>query len=131
MVAEGTVPSPSPPTQDSIDPTSTFCRHTLANSLTFLSSIQVPPQKLPAVDRLMSCSVAHLQVHILHPPFVPSKYRSLLTDYVSLARTRLADLKASLGRPSPPTSRSRQHQSGPSPPHHVSSAGSYRKHGAL
>ncbi|KAM5262617.1 Fanconi anemia group A protein [Ctenodactylus gundi] len=38
----------------------------------------------------------YMQVHILHPPLVPSKYRSLLTDYVSLARTRLADLKVSL-----------------------------------
>ncbi|XP_015984418.2 Fanconi anemia group A protein isoform X1 [Rousettus aegyptiacus] len=38
----------------------------------------------------------YLQVHILHPPLVPSKYRSLLTDYVSLARTRLADLKVSV-----------------------------------
>jgi hypothetical protein len=36
------------------------------------------------------------QVHILHPPLVPSKYRTLLTDYISLAKTRLADLKASL-----------------------------------
>ncbi|XP_023378481.1 Fanconi anemia group A protein isoform X3 [Pteropus vampyrus] len=38
----------------------------------------------------------YLQVHILHPPLVPSKYRFLLTDYVSLARTRLADLKVSI-----------------------------------
>ncbi|XP_026974701.1 Fanconi anemia group A protein isoform X4 [Sagmatias obliquidens] len=38
----------------------------------------------------------YLQVHILHPPLVPSKYRSLLTDYVALARTRLADLKVSV-----------------------------------
>ncbi|EQB76983.1 Fanconi anemia group A protein [Camelus ferus] len=38
----------------------------------------------------------YLQVHILHPPLVPSRYRSLLTDYVSLARTRLADLKVSI-----------------------------------
>ncbi|XP_010625887.1 Fanconi anemia group A protein isoform X2 [Fukomys damarensis] len=36
------------------------------------------------------------QVHILSPPLVPSKYRCLLTDYISLARTRLADLKVSL-----------------------------------
>ncbi|KAM5207637.1 Fanconi anemia group A protein isoform 2-T2 [Hipposideros larvatus] len=36
---------------------------------------------------------SYLKVHILYPPLVPSKYRSLLTDYVSLARTRLADLK--------------------------------------
>lgn len=46
-----------------------------------------------------SCPVVRLQVHILHPPLVPSKYRSLLTDYVSLARTRLADLKVSPGLP--------------------------------
>ena len=39
-------------------------------------------------------------MHILHPPLVPSKYRSLLTDYISLAKTRLADLKASPGLPS-------------------------------
>ncbi|XP_019063501.2 Fanconi anemia group A protein isoform X6 [Fukomys damarensis] len=38
----------------------------------------------------------YLQVHILSPPLVPSKYRCLLTDYISLARTRLADLKVSL-----------------------------------
>ena len=35
------------------------------------------------------------QVHILHPPLVPGKYRALLTDYVALAKTRLADLKVS------------------------------------
>ncbi|GAB1293776.1 Fanconi anemia group A protein homolog [Apodemus speciosus] len=38
----------------------------------------------------------YMQVHIFHPPLVPSKYHSLLTDYVSLAKTRLADLKVSL-----------------------------------
>uniref|UniRef100_A0A8C0JWV1 FA complementation group A n=1 Tax=Canis lupus dingo TaxID=286419 RepID=A0A8C0JWV1_CANLU len=38
----------------------------------------------------------YMQVHILYPPLVPSKYRSLLTDYVTLAKTRLADLKVSL-----------------------------------
>ncbi|XP_058530791.1 Fanconi anemia group A protein [Ochotona princeps] len=37
-----------------------------------------------------------LQVHILHPPLVPDKYRSLLSDYISLAKTRLADLKVSI-----------------------------------
>ncbi|KAM7058376.1 Fanconi anemia group A protein isoform 2-T2 [Molossus nigricans] len=36
------------------------------------------------------------QVHILHPPLVPSRYRSLLTDYIALARTRLSDLKVSM-----------------------------------
>ncbi|XP_055992254.1 Fanconi anemia group A protein [Sorex fumeus] len=35
----------------------------------------------------------YLQVHLLHPPLVPSKHRTLLTDYTSLARTRLADLQ--------------------------------------
>ncbi|XP_052583283.1 Fanconi anemia group A protein isoform X1 [Peromyscus californicus insignis] len=38
----------------------------------------------------------YMQVHIFHPPLVPSKYHSLLTDYISLAKTRLADLKVSL-----------------------------------
>lgn len=33
------------------------------------------------------------QIHILHPPYVPAKHRSLLMEYVSLAKTRLADLK--------------------------------------
>ncbi|KAK1330595.1 hypothetical protein QTO34_010791 [Cnephaeus nilssonii] len=57
----------------------------------------------------------YLQVHILHPPLVPSKYRSLLTDYVSLAKTRLADLKASPGLPSSllPSTSSCPHLSGP------------------
>ncbi|XP_037671434.1 Fanconi anemia group A protein isoform X3 [Choloepus didactylus] len=38
----------------------------------------------------------YLQVHLLHPPLAPSKYRLLLTDYVALAKTRLADLKVSI-----------------------------------
>ncbi|XP_051807551.1 Fanconi anemia group A protein [Acanthochromis polyacanthus] len=38
----------------------------------------------------------YLKVHILHPPFVPVKHRSLLMEYVSLAKTRLADLKESV-----------------------------------
>ncbi|KAL1784773.1 hypothetical protein HispidOSU_020115 [Sigmodon hispidus] len=38
----------------------------------------------------------YMQVHIFHPPLVPSKYHSLLTDYISLAKTRLVDLKVSL-----------------------------------
>uniref|UniRef100_A0A8C6XRI8 FA complementation group A n=1 Tax=Naja naja TaxID=35670 RepID=A0A8C6XRI8_NAJNA len=36
----------------------------------------------------------YLKVHLLHPPFVPSKYRTLLLEYITLAKTRLADLKA-------------------------------------
>nr|XP_033942702.1 Fanconi anemia group A protein-like isoform X2 [Pseudochaenichthys georgianus] len=35
----------------------------------------------------------YLKVHVLQPPFVPVKHRSLLMEYVSLAKTRLADLK--------------------------------------
>ncbi|KAF7659222.1 hypothetical protein LDENG_00001280 [Lucifuga dentata] len=35
----------------------------------------------------------YLKVHILHPPFIPMKHRNLLMEYVSLAKTRLADLK--------------------------------------
>ncbi|XP_021486884.1 Fanconi anemia group A protein isoform X2 [Meriones unguiculatus] len=38
----------------------------------------------------------YMQVHIFHPPLVPRKYHVLLTDYISLAKTRLADLKVSL-----------------------------------
>ncbi|TMS05571.1 Fanconi anemia group A protein [Larimichthys crocea] len=38
----------------------------------------------------------YLKVHILHPPYVPMKHRSLLMEYVSLAKTRLADLKESV-----------------------------------
>lgn len=41
-------------------------------------------------------TVQYLKVHILHPPYVPSKYRALLLEYVSLAKTRLADLQASV-----------------------------------
>uniref|UniRef100_A0AAV2L5J7 Fanconi anaemia group A protein N-terminal domain-containing protein n=1 Tax=Knipowitschia caucasica TaxID=637954 RepID=A0AAV2L5J7_KNICA len=39
----------------------------------------------------------YLKVHILHPPFVLTKHRSLLLEYVSLAKTRLADLKRTTG----------------------------------
>ncbi|KAK5868019.1 hypothetical protein PBY51_012466 [Eleginops maclovinus] len=35
----------------------------------------------------------YLKVHVLQPPYVPLKHRSLLMEYVSLAKTRLADLK--------------------------------------
>ncbi|GLD67118.1 Fanconi anemia group A protein [Lates japonicus] len=35
----------------------------------------------------------YLKVHILHPPYIPVKHRSLLMEYISLAKTRLADLK--------------------------------------
>ncbi|KAM9351947.1 Fanconi anemia group A protein [Symphorus nematophorus] len=38
----------------------------------------------------------YLKVHILHPPYVPVKHRSLLMEYISLAKTRLADLKESV-----------------------------------
>ncbi|XP_069019003.1 Fanconi anemia group A protein homolog [Embiotoca jacksoni] len=38
----------------------------------------------------------YLKVHILHPPYVPVKHRSLLMEYVSLAKTRLSDLKESV-----------------------------------
>lgn len=33
------------------------------------------------------------QVHIMYPPFVPTKHQSLLLEYITLAKTRLADLK--------------------------------------
>ncbi|XP_028971056.2 Fanconi anemia group A protein isoform X2 [Esox lucius] len=38
----------------------------------------------------------YLKVHILHPPYVATKHRALLKEYVSLAKTRLADLKVSV-----------------------------------
>ncbi|XP_018594777.2 Fanconi anemia group A protein isoform X3 [Scleropages formosus] len=38
----------------------------------------------------------YLKVHILYPPYVPVKHRTLLQEYVSLAKTRLADLKVSV-----------------------------------
>ncbi|CAL8357683.1 unnamed protein product [Lota lota] len=38
----------------------------------------------------------YLKVHILHPPYTAVKHRSLLQEYVSLAKTRLADLKVSV-----------------------------------
>ncbi|XP_068458987.1 Fanconi anemia group A protein homolog [Clinocottus analis] len=38
----------------------------------------------------------YLKVHILQPPYVRVKHRSLLMEYVSLAKTRLADLKESV-----------------------------------
>ena len=36
------------------------------------------------------------QAHILRPPFVPTKCRDLLSDYILLAKTRLEDLQESL-----------------------------------
>ncbi|XP_061677787.1 Fanconi anemia group A protein isoform X4 [Syngnathoides biaculeatus] len=38
----------------------------------------------------------YLKVHIIHPPYVPVKYRSLLVEYISLAKTRLADFKVTI-----------------------------------
>ncbi|XP_034391255.1 Fanconi anemia group A protein isoform X2 [Cyclopterus lumpus] len=38
----------------------------------------------------------YLKVHILQPPYVRVKHRSLLMEYISLAKTRLADLKESV-----------------------------------
>ncbi|XP_052400436.1 Fanconi anemia group A protein isoform X2 [Carassius gibelio] len=38
----------------------------------------------------------YLKVHVMHPPYIGGKYRSLLQEYISLAKTRLRDLKVSL-----------------------------------
>ncbi|XP_067854124.1 Fanconi anemia group A protein-like [Heptranchias perlo] len=38
----------------------------------------------------------YLRVHVLYPPYVASKYRLLLLEYISLAKTRLADLQVSI-----------------------------------
>uniref|UniRef100_A0A8C5U7D5 FA complementation group A n=1 Tax=Malurus cyaneus samueli TaxID=2593467 RepID=A0A8C5U7D5_9PASS len=41
-------------------------------------------------------SAPYLKVHIMYPPFVPTKHRSLLLEYITLAKTRLADLKVAI-----------------------------------
>ncbi|KAL9839720.1 Fanconi anemia group A protein isoform 2-T2 [Geothlypis trichas] len=38
----------------------------------------------------------YLKVHIMFPPCVPAKHRSLLLEYLSLAKTRLADLQVAI-----------------------------------
>ncbi|XP_071973512.1 Fanconi anemia group A protein [Engystomops pustulosus] len=38
----------------------------------------------------------YLKVHILHPPFVTTKFRPLLMEYITLAKTQLADMKVSI-----------------------------------
>ncbi|GAA6078973.1 Fanconi anemia group A protein isoform X1, partial [Tachysurus ichikawai] len=38
----------------------------------------------------------YLKVHVLYPPYVPGKHRSLLQEFISLTRTRLSDLKVSV-----------------------------------
>ncbi|NXM67209.1 FANCA protein, partial [Serilophus lunatus] len=38
----------------------------------------------------------YLKVHIMYPPFVAAKHRSLLLEYITLAKTRLADLKVAI-----------------------------------
>ncbi|NXY15974.1 FANCA protein, partial [Atrichornis clamosus] len=38
----------------------------------------------------------YLKVHIMYPPFVPTKHRPLLLEYTTLAKTRLADLKVAI-----------------------------------
>nr|DBA16908.1 TPA: hypothetical protein GDO54_002435 [Pyxicephalus adspersus] len=38
----------------------------------------------------------YLKVHILHSPFVPTKFRSLFMEYITLAKTQLADMKVSI-----------------------------------
>ncbi|XP_029289893.1 Fanconi anemia group A protein isoform X3 [Cottoperca gobio] len=60
------------------------CKKSLVFLLKFMSDLVPfePPQ--------------YLKVHILQPPYVPVKHRSLLMEYVSLAKTRLADLKESV-----------------------------------
>ncbi|NXP65724.1 FANCA protein, partial [Chloropsis cyanopogon] len=38
----------------------------------------------------------YLKVHIMYPPLVPTKHRALLSEYITLAKTRLADLKVAI-----------------------------------
>uniref|UniRef100_A0A673Z9J2 Uncharacterized protein n=1 Tax=Salmo trutta TaxID=8032 RepID=A0A673Z9J2_SALTR len=50
----------------------------------------------------------YLKVHILHPPYVAVKHRALLQEYISLTKTRLADLKVGPRFPEPPQCQARQ-----------------------
>lgn len=50
---------------------------------------------------LMSLDGLVSQVHILHPPYVAVKHRALLQEYISLTKTRLADLKVGPRFPEP------------------------------
>lgn len=47
----------------------------------------------------------------MHPPFVPAKYRPFLLEYITLAKTRLADFKVSEGALSCPFPKGRFPQS--------------------
>ncbi|XP_077166524.1 Fanconi anemia group A protein isoform X2 [Paroedura picta] len=38
----------------------------------------------------------YLKVHIMHPPFVSAKHRPFLLEYITLAKTRLADFKVAI-----------------------------------
>ncbi|XP_043937786.1 Fanconi anemia group A protein [Protopterus annectens] len=38
----------------------------------------------------------YLKVHVMHPPYVAAKYRPMLLDYITLAKTQLADLKVAI-----------------------------------
>ncbi|NWX36771.1 FANCA protein, partial [Notiomystis cincta] len=38
----------------------------------------------------------YLKVHIMYPPLVPTRHRPLLLEYITLAKTRLADLKVAI-----------------------------------
>ncbi|XP_056381964.1 Fanconi anemia group A protein isoform X2 [Hyla sarda] len=38
----------------------------------------------------------YLKVHIFNPPFVAAKFRPLLMEYITLAKTRLSDMKVSI-----------------------------------
>ncbi|KAG2470297.1 FANCA protein, partial [Polypterus senegalus] len=57
------------------------CKKSLVFLLKFLSDLVPfePPQ--------------YLKVHVFYPPYVPAKYRSSLLEYITVAKTRLSDLK--------------------------------------
>ncbi|XP_039619389.1 Fanconi anemia group A protein [Polypterus senegalus] len=60
------------------------CKKSLVFLLKFLSDLVPfePPQ--------------YLKVHVFYPPYVPAKYRSSLLEYITVAKTRLSDLKVSV-----------------------------------
>ncbi|XP_075694689.1 Fanconi anemia group A protein isoform X2 [Rhinoderma darwinii] len=68
--------------------TASSCHNTTKKSLVFLLKFlsDLVPYETPQ----------YLKVHILHPPFVATKFRPLLMEYITLAKTRLSDMKVSI-----------------------------------
>ncbi|KAM3917928.1 Fanconi anemia group A protein [Leptodactylus fuscus] len=68
--------------------TATSYQNTTKKSLVFLLKFlsDLVPYETPQ----------YLKVHIFHPPFVAAKFRPLLMEYITLAKTQLLDMKVSI-----------------------------------